>query len=130
MHWLATLLSRSIKSFNDLVASFISIKRLEVVDLFDIKKEKGESLKSYLARFDNATVRVNDPDKKFFIKAFQKGLKVGQFSDSLALIWPVRAEARNSWRSEKGSKAPGPVLAKGLPLELHPLEREETANTA
>ncbi|RDY05580.1 hypothetical protein CR513_10568, partial [Mucuna pruriens] len=73
-------------------------KQLEVANLFNIKQNKGEALKSYLARFNNATVRVNDPDQKFFIKAFQKGLRAGQFSDSLALRRPqsmeeIRAQA-------------------------------------
>ncbi|RDY01748.1 hypothetical protein CR513_14885, partial [Mucuna pruriens] len=31
---------------------------------------------------------------------------------------------------ERGSKAPGPVPAKGLSPELHPLEREVSTNTA
>ncbi|RDY04872.1 hypothetical protein CR513_11351, partial [Mucuna pruriens] len=60
-------------------------KRLEVADLFDIRQIGGESLKSYMARFNDATVRVDDPDQKFFVKAFQKGLRVGPFSDALAL---------------------------------------------
>ncbi|RDX76257.1 hypothetical protein CR513_43773, partial [Mucuna pruriens] len=51
------------------------VKCLEVADLFDIRKNKRETLKSYLARFNNPTVRVNDLDQKFFVKAFQKGLR-------------------------------------------------------
>ncbi|RDY13112.1 hypothetical protein CR513_02003, partial [Mucuna pruriens] len=30
-------------------------------------------------------VQINDPNQKFFVKTFQKGLRVGPFSDSLAL---------------------------------------------
>ncbi|RDX65434.1 hypothetical protein CR513_55907, partial [Mucuna pruriens] len=69
MHWMTTLLARFIRSFNDLVASFVSqfttnkVKRVEVADLFNIRQAKDESLKSYLAQ----------------------GLRVGQFSDALAL---------------------------------------------
>ncbi|RDY13381.1 hypothetical protein CR513_01711, partial [Mucuna pruriens] len=91
MQWLSTLLARTIRSFKDLVILFVSqfvankAKRLKVVDLFNIRQAKGEKLKSYLARFNNATVRVNDPNQKFFVKGFQKGLRVGQFSDALAL---------------------------------------------
>ncbi|RDX72888.1 hypothetical protein CR513_47569, partial [Mucuna pruriens] len=91
MHWMATLPARSIRTFSELAGSFVSqfavnkVKKLEVVDLFDIKQGRGESLKSYLARFNNAMGRVDDPDQKFFIKAFQKGLKAGPFSDALAL---------------------------------------------
>ncbi|RDX98076.1 hypothetical protein CR513_19057, partial [Mucuna pruriens] len=79
----------------DLATSFASqfaankMKRLEVADLFDIRQNKGEALKSYLTRFNNATVRVSNPDQKIFVKAFQKGLRAGQFSDSLALRKPL-----------------------------------------
>ncbi|RDX65632.1 hypothetical protein CR513_55693, partial [Mucuna pruriens] len=68
MHCLATLLPRSIKSFNNLAASFVSqfaankVKRLEVVNLFDIRLAKVETLKSYLARFNNATVQAVIPE--------------------------------------------------------------------
>ncbi|RDX93699.1 hypothetical protein CR513_23991, partial [Mucuna pruriens] len=53
---------------------------------------EGESLKSYLTHFNNSTVRVDDPDQKFFVKAFQKGLRAGPFSDALALKKPVSME--------------------------------------
>ncbi|RDX78448.1 hypothetical protein CR513_41277, partial [Mucuna pruriens] len=89
---------RSIYTFNDLASMFLSQfaankpKRLEVADLFDIRQAGGESLKSYMARFNDATVRVNDPDQKFFVKAFQKGLRVGPFNDALALQKPTSME--------------------------------------
>ncbi|RDX92036.1 hypothetical protein CR513_25897, partial [Mucuna pruriens] len=91
LQWIMNLPPRSIYAFNDLATLFLSQfaankpKRLQVADLFDIKQAGGESLKSYMARFNDATVRVNDPDQKFFVKAFQKGLRVGPFSDALAL---------------------------------------------
>ncbi|RDY12023.1 hypothetical protein CR513_03260, partial [Mucuna pruriens] len=47
------------------------VKKIEVADLFDIKQNRGESLKSYLACFYNAIVR--------------KGLRDGSFNDTLAL---------------------------------------------
>ncbi|RDX69355.1 hypothetical protein CR513_51539, partial [Mucuna pruriens] len=45
-----------------------------------------------MARFNDATVRVNNLDQKFFVKAFQKGLRVGPFSDALALYKPTSME--------------------------------------
>ncbi|RDX93048.1 hypothetical protein CR513_24750, partial [Mucuna pruriens] len=106
MQWMATLPLRSIQTFKDLASSFLSqfaankVKRLEVVDLFDIKQGKGESLKKYLARFNNAIIRVDDPDQKFFVKAFQKGLRAGPFSDALALRKPTNMEEIRA-RAEK-----------------------------
>ncbi|RDX65360.1 hypothetical protein CR513_55986, partial [Mucuna pruriens] len=98
MQWMATLPARSIRTFGELAGSFVSqfaankVKKLEVADLFDVKQGRGESLKSYLSRFNNATVQVDDPDQKFFVKAFQKGLRVGPFSDALALRKPSNME--------------------------------------
>ncbi|RDX97000.1 hypothetical protein CR513_20277, partial [Mucuna pruriens] len=106
MQWMATLPPRSIQTFKDLAGSFVSqfaankVKKLEVANLFDIKQTEGESLKNYLARFNNATVRVDDPDQKFFVKAFQKGLRAGPFSDALALRKPVNMEEIRA-RAEK-----------------------------
>ncbi|RDY12155.1 hypothetical protein CR513_03082, partial [Mucuna pruriens] len=106
IQWMTTLPPRTIQTFKDLADVFISQfaankkKQLKVADLFDIKQSREESLKSYLARFNTATVRVNDPDQKFFIKAFQKGLRASPFSDSLALKRPnSMAEIRT--RAEK-----------------------------
>ncbi|RDX91698.1 hypothetical protein CR513_26280, partial [Mucuna pruriens] len=98
LQWIMNLPPRSIYAFNDLASMFLSQfaankpKRLEVVDLFDIRQAGGESLKIYMARFNDATVRVNDPDQKFFVKAFHKGLRVGPFSDALALQKPTSME--------------------------------------
>ncbi|RDY07417.1 hypothetical protein CR513_08479, partial [Mucuna pruriens] len=103
---IATLSARSIQTFSNLAGSFVSqfvankIKKLQVTDLFDIKQAKGESLKSYLARFNNATVLVDDPNQKFFMKAFQKGLRTGPFSDALALKGPTSMEEIRA-RAEK-----------------------------
>ncbi|RDY11319.1 hypothetical protein CR513_04042, partial [Mucuna pruriens] len=106
MQWMATLPPRSIQTFKDLASSFVSqfaankVKKLEVANLFDIKQTKGESLKSYLACFNNATVRVDDLDQKFFVKAFQKGLRAGPFSNALALRKPINMEEIHA-RAEK-----------------------------
>ncbi|RDX83206.1 hypothetical protein CR513_35908, partial [Mucuna pruriens] len=72
MHWMATLPARSVQMFSDLAGSFLSqftankVKKLKVADLFDIEQGKGESLKSYLARFNNATIQVDNLDQNFF----------------------------------------------------------------
>ncbi|RDX65278.1 hypothetical protein CR513_56080, partial [Mucuna pruriens] len=80
MQWFAGLPPKSIHTFNNLVTIFVSqfaanrAKRLE-----------DKNLKKYLVRFNSATVQVNDPDQKFFVKAFQKGMRTRQFSDYFAL---------------------------------------------
>ncbi|RDY12571.1 hypothetical protein CR513_02609, partial [Mucuna pruriens] len=89
---------RSIHTFNELAIAFMSqfatnhATKIEVVDLFDIKQTKGESLKKYLAQYNSNMVQVNDPRQKFFVKAFQKGLRAEQFSVSLVLRWSANME--------------------------------------
>ncbi|RDX84456.1 hypothetical protein CR513_34490, partial [Mucuna pruriens] len=84
LQWMMNLPPRSIHVFSDLVSLFLSQfaankpKHLEVADLFDIKQAGGESLKSYMARFNDATVK--------------KGLRVGPFNDALALQKPMSME--------------------------------------
>ncbi|RDX77260.1 hypothetical protein CR513_42646, partial [Mucuna pruriens] len=98
LQWIMNLPPRSIYAFNDLADMFLSQfaankpKRLEVANMFGIKQAGRESLKNYMTWFNDATVRVNDPDQKFFVKAFQKGLRVGPFSDALALQKPMSME--------------------------------------
>ncbi|RDX91669.1 hypothetical protein CR513_26318, partial [Mucuna pruriens] len=82
------------------------VKKLEVADLFDIKQSRGESLKSYLARFNNVTVRVDDPDQKNF------GLRAGSFSDTLAL-------RRLSSMEEIRTRAEKHVEARGHDVTQH-----------
>ncbi|RDX75844.1 hypothetical protein CR513_44234, partial [Mucuna pruriens] len=116
MQWMATLPSRSIQSFKDLVGSFLSqfaankVKKLEVADLFDIKQGEGESLKKYLACFNNATVRVDDPDQKpheqtqYFTPLNEKRTQImHEICHTSLLDYPtetrgrVMGKERNSW---------------------------------
>ncbi|RDY02388.1 hypothetical protein CR513_14162, partial [Mucuna pruriens] len=87
MQWMTTLPPRSIQTFRDLVSSFVS-------------QFAANKAKNYLACFNNATVKVDDPDQKFFVKAFQKGLRAGPFSDALALRKPINMEEIRA-RAEK-----------------------------
>ncbi|RDX83582.1 hypothetical protein CR513_35485, partial [Mucuna pruriens] len=125
LQWIMNLPPRSIYAFGDLAGLFLpqfaanKPKRLEVADLFDIKQAGGESLKSYMARFSDATMRVNDPDQKFFVKAFQKGLRVGPISDALALQKPtsmeeihVRAEKHVEMEESRFEKREAQYLSK------------------
>ncbi|RDX96004.1 hypothetical protein CR513_21383, partial [Mucuna pruriens] len=105
MWWFLGLPPRSVTSFVGLAATFESqfaankTKRLEVVDLFDIKQSRTETLKQYLACFNAAMVQVDDPDQKLFDK-------VGPFSDSLTLsrsasMTEIRARAEKHVETEK-----------------------------
>ncbi|RDY10678.1 hypothetical protein CR513_04770, partial [Mucuna pruriens] len=110
MQWLLGLPTWTIWTFGNLAILFISqfaenkAKRLEVADLFDIKQAKGENLKEYLTRFNNAMIR---------------GLRAGQFSDTLTLrrlsnMEKIRARAEKHTEAEED-------LADQLEVEHQPL---------
>ncbi|RDX86850.1 hypothetical protein CR513_31764, partial [Mucuna pruriens] len=122
MQWMATLPPRSIHTFNDLARLFLSqfaankAKKLEVADLFDIKQARGESLKEYLTRFNTATVRVNDHGQKFFVKAFQKGLRPASMEEIR-----VRAEKHIEVEEDQAERMEADnMYSKGKQVEDHP----------
>ncbi|RDY07416.1 hypothetical protein CR513_08478, partial [Mucuna pruriens] len=112
----------------------------------------GESLKKYLTRFNSATIQVNDPNQKFVVKAFQKGLRVWQFSDSLALrcsssMGEIRTMAKKHIEADRIHAKKGhidiweqrqPLLPENLPplrgkdgrftASVHPPESRTSAN--
>ncbi|RDX94113.1 hypothetical protein CR513_23546, partial [Mucuna pruriens] len=65
----SNLLAITIYTFQDLAIHFVlrfvanKAKMLEVANLFDIKKMKGEMLKQYLACFNNSTVQPANIEK-------------------------------------------------------------------
>ncbi|RDX97494.1 hypothetical protein CR513_19732, partial [Mucuna pruriens] len=69
LQWMMNLPPRSIRVFNDLASLFLSqfaankSKRLKVAELFDIRQADGESLKSYMAHFNDATVRPSSMEE-------------------------------------------------------------------
>lgn len=68
-----------------------------MANLFDVKQQKGETLKQYLARLNIVTLKVENPDQKFFMKDFRKGLLAWSFSDSLVLRWLRNMEQIYTW---------------------------------
>ncbi|RDY01240.1 hypothetical protein CR513_15462, partial [Mucuna pruriens] len=117
---------------SDLLSCKLFLERLEVVDLFDIKQTKNETLKQYLARFNDTMVQVDDPDQKCFVKAFQKGLQVGLFSDSLTLSRPtsmteIRAQVEKHVEVEEDKEdhllveKELPTVGKNCPRSTSPL---------
>jgi hypothetical protein len=89
--WIAGLPTRSVTSFDELATRFVaqfaanSEKSFLLADLFDVRQRPAESLKSYLARFNSATLKVTEPNEDIFVMAFEKGLSSGTFSEALTL---------------------------------------------
>jgi len=51
--------------------------------MFDVRHNVDESLKQFLNRFNNVSMKIVDPNKGLLVKAFVKGLNASSFSKSL-----------------------------------------------
>jgi len=56
--------------------------------MFDIRQYAEESLKQFLNRFTNTSMRVVDPNEGLLVKALVKGLRASSFGESLYQIPP------------------------------------------
>lgn len=87
--WFMGLPCQSTNNFWELSSKFLAQfaankgKRFMEDDMHDIKQEPGQTLKAYLARFNNGTVKVVDPDQRTFVSAFIKGIQSRAFNESL-----------------------------------------------
>jgi hypothetical protein len=52
--------------------------------MFSIRQGNSETLREYLARFSEATIKGSNPNQEIFVAAFHNGLKAGHFNESLA----------------------------------------------
>ncbi|RDX88649.1 hypothetical protein CR513_29741, partial [Mucuna pruriens] len=89
IHWLATLLARTIRSFSDLTILFFS--QFVVNKIKRLKANKGGKLEKLLGQVQQHHRLSRQPEPK-------KRLRVGQFSDALVLRRPtsmgeIRAQA-------------------------------------
>ncbi|GAU41233.1 hypothetical protein TSUD_280320, partial [Trifolium subterraneum] len=90
LRWYMNLPRHSISSCADFhkkfVHQFAGTKHVQVTatSLFSIRQNGPESLREYLARFSEATIKVSNPNQEMFVAAFQNGLKAGHFNESLA----------------------------------------------
>jgi len=80
----------SIQSYQDMMRKLIQQfsasrhRKLLATNLFNVRQGYNESLREYLARFNNITIKVINPNQEVFVGAFHNGLRVGQLNESLA----------------------------------------------
>jgi len=58
-------------------------QKVSTSSLFNVRQEQNESIRSYLARYNDATIKVVHPNRELFVGAFQNGLWAGPFNESL-----------------------------------------------
>ncbi|KAK2445921.1 hypothetical protein QL285_016792 [Trifolium repens] len=90
LRWYMNLPKNSIEDWTDFqrkfVQQFSGSKHIKVTatSLFTIRQNHAETLREYLARFCEATIKVSNPNQEMFVAAFHNGLKAGHFNESLA----------------------------------------------
>jgi hypothetical protein len=69
-----------------LIHQFAGSKHIQVTttNMFSLRQGSSETLKEYLARFSEATIKVSNPNQEMFVAAFHNGLRAGHFNESLA----------------------------------------------
>ncbi|XP_058750890.1 uncharacterized protein LOC131623912 [Vicia villosa] len=89
LRWYMILPQQSISSYQDLtkklVQHFSAVRRRKVSTtiLFTVRQGPSESLREYLARFNEETTKVSHPNQELFVGAFQHILIAGHFNESL-----------------------------------------------
>jgi len=90
LRWYMNLPLFSIVGYQDLtrklIQQFSASKHHKVssTSLFNIRQKENETLRDYLARFNDATIKLSNPNQELFVGAFQNGSRAGQFNESLA----------------------------------------------
>jgi len=89
LEWFNTLPNALINSFLDFSRAFLErfsanrAKPMEMANMFDVRQNTDESLKQFLNRFSNISMKIVDPNKSLLVKAFVKGLWASSFRESL-----------------------------------------------
>ena len=127
-YWYSNLRPGSIQSFEQLSRSFVahfasSRKPRKGSDsLIHIKQREGESLRSYMGRFNKAALEVYDLDHAVAMTAMKSGLQSGPFLFSLGKRSPTSftellTRAEKYARAEEACK-PAPSAA--IPRSVRP----------
>ncbi|KAK2410564.1 hypothetical protein QL285_045924 [Trifolium repens] len=89
LRWYMNLPKNSIETWLDFQRKFIQqfsgSKHIKVTatSLFTTRQNHAETLREYLARFCEATIKISNPNQEMFVAAFHNGLKAGHFNESL-----------------------------------------------
>jgi hypothetical protein len=58
------------------------LQKVSTTSLFNVHQGQNESLREYLSRFNDSTIKVSNPNQEVFVGVFQNGLRAGQFNES------------------------------------------------
>lgn len=80
----------AVVSYQDLTKNMVQYfsvskhRKVSITSLFSVRQGYSESLREYLERFNEETIKIFHLNQEMFVGAFQHGLKVRQFNEFLA----------------------------------------------
>lgn len=89
LRWYMNLPRFSILNYQDMTRKLIQQfsasrhRKVPATTLFNVRQGHNESLRDYLARFNDTIIKVINPNQEVFVGAFQNGLRAGEFNESL-----------------------------------------------
>ncbi|XP_057418279.1 uncharacterized protein LOC130712464 [Lotus japonicus] len=90
MAWFATLPRGSIAKFRDFSSQFLiqfstsKIEQVTMEDLYDVRQIERETLKQYVKRYSNASMKIEEWEPQACARAFKNGLLPGKLNSKLS----------------------------------------------
>ncbi|KAK2368694.1 hypothetical protein QL285_081871 [Trifolium repens] len=144
LRWYMNLPKNSIESWLDFQRKFIQqfsgSKDIKVTatSLFATRQSHAETLRDYLRRFCEATIKVSNPNQEMFVSAFHNGLKVGHFNESLAqkpatsmqeiikrAECYIKGDESNAEKRSRDAKEREPIHKGNRALDFYPPRRRQ-----
>lgn len=60
------------------------LRKMSTTNFFNVRQGPFESLRKYMTRFNEETIKVSHLNLEMFVRAFQNGLRANHFNESLA----------------------------------------------
>ena len=128
--WFSQLPADSVSTFQHLSDSFLSHfigaqrQRRPATQLLNIRQTEGESLRSFVTRFNTEALQVAENDDKVILTAFMAGLRSSDFLFSLSKNPPTTMATLLS-KAQKYMNAEDSLAARQEPTPKNPTPREK-----
>ncbi|XP_057444607.1 uncharacterized protein LOC130736846 [Lotus japonicus] len=90
MEWFITLPRGFITNFREFSSKFLvqfsasKLKQITIDDLYNVRQMEGETIKQYVARYNAASVKIEELESHAYARAFKNGLLPGMLNNKLS----------------------------------------------
>jgi hypothetical protein len=144
LRWYINLPKNSIESWLDFQRKFIqqfsgsNHIKVTSTSIFATRQNHAETLREYLARFSEATIKVSNLNQEMFVSAFHNGLKAGHFNESLTqkpatsmqeiikrVECYIKGEESNAEKRSRDAKERDPINKGNKAPDFYPQRRRQ-----